>query len=142
MQERTQRKITLKQGTVNGEATMTKGKPVGIYTARTFVHNQGRMRERCEIIKARLRNTIKAEIKRNGIPRHIVSFDLPEFTKTGTKTVKIAVTVTTLDHAIGDFKQSKGRMLHLLSTVMELLSDAIYEAELEPTEKYKPKATE
>lgn len=142
MQERTQRKITLKEGTMNGEATMTKGKPVGIYTARTFVVNQGRMRERCGIIKDSLRKAIKAEIRRNGIPRHIVSFDLPDFTKTGTRTVKIAVTVTTLDHAIGDFKHSKERLRHMLLTIMELLLDAIDEAELTPTEKYKPKATE
>ena len=120
---------------------MTKTKPVGIYTARTFVHNQGRMRERCGIIKDRLRKTIKAEIKRMGIPRHIISFDLPDFTKTGTKTVKVAVTVTTLDHAIGDFKHSKGRMKWMLSTLMEHLLDAISEAELEPTEKYKPRTT-
>ena len=142
MQERTQRKITLKEGTMNGEALMSRGKAVGIYTARTFVHNQGRMRERCRIIKEHLRKTIKAEIRRMGIPRHIVSFDLPDFTKTGTRTVKIAVTVTTLDHAIGDFKQSKGRMKYMLSTVMELLLDAIDEACLKPTEKYKPKAAE
>lgn len=127
---------------MNGEAIMTKTKPVGIYTARTFVHNQGRMRERCNIIKEYLRKTIKAEIRRNSIPRHIVSFDLPDFTKTGTKTVKVAVTVTTLDHAIGDFKHSKGRMKYLLTNLMKLLSDAIAEADLTPTEKYKPRTTE
>ena len=126
---------------MNGEAIMTKGKPVGIYTARTFVVNAGRMRARCAIIKAHLRKAIKAEIRRMGIPRHIVSFETPDHIKTGTKTVKVAVTVTTLDHAIGDFKHSKGRMKYMLTNLMELLSEAIDEACLEPTEKYKPKAT-
>lgn len=142
MQERTQRKITLKQGTVNGEALMTKGKPVGIYTARTLVVNEGMMRERCGIIQAHFRKTLKKELRRNGIPRYILSFETPDHIKTGTKTVKVAVTVTTLDHAIGDFKHSKGRMKCMLTNLMELLLDAIDEADLSPTEKCKPKATE
>ena len=121
---------------------MTKGKPVGIYTARTFVVKAGRIRSRCEIIKSHLRKRLKAELRSMGISRFILSFDLPDHAKPETKTIKIAVTVTTLDHAIGDFKHSKGRMKYMLTNLMELLLDAIDEACLKPTEKYKPKAAE
>lgn len=142
MQERTQRKITVKEGTMHGEASMTKGKQAAIYNARTFVVNSDRMARRCSTLKAHFNKSLRAELRRMGIPRHIVSFETPDTTTTRAKTAKIAVTVATKDNAIGDFRQSKPRMRQILSTVMELLSEAIGEAYLTPTEKYKPKAAE